>query len=251
MQHTLNRWPARLDIVQGASGLALGLFMWAHMLFVSSILLGKDAMYFVAKMFEGEPIFGKPYPILVSLVATAVFTLLAVHAFLALRKFPASHRQARTLHRHLIGFAHSDTWLWYVQVITGFALMFLASVHIYQLALHPADIGPYASSDRVWSGRMWPLYLILLFVVEIHGGIGMYRLVIKWGLFLGNNPRRNRRRLQLIKWLLTCFFLILGLVTLAAYMKLGAEHADKVGERYVPAQQAHVGSPALSNEKRS
>ena len=36
------------------------------------------------------------------------------------------------------------------------------------------------------------------------------------------------------------FFLALGLATLAAYIKIGIEHADKVGERYVPAwvQQA-------------
>ncbi len=39
------RWPARLDVLQSATGLALGLFMWVHMLFVSSILLGKDAMW--------------------------------------------------------------------------------------------------------------------------------------------------------------------------------------------------------------
>lgn len=229
-----SRWPARMDVLQGATGLALVLFMWAHMLFVSSILLGKDAMYFVARMFEGEPIFGKPYPILVSLVAVSIFTLLVVHAFLALRKFPASYREYHAIHQHMHSFRHSDTWLWYVQVISGFFLLFLASVHLYQLAFHPADIGPYASSDRVWSGRMWPLYLVLLFVVEVHGGIGIYRLVIKWGLFLGKNAKRNRKRLKLVKWLITVFFLVLGLATLAAYMKIGAEHADNVGERYLP-----------------
>jgi fumarate reductase subunit C len=29
--------------------------------------------------------------------------------------------------------------------------------------------------------------------------------------------------------------LALGLVTLAAYMRIGSEHADRYGERYVPA----------------
>jgi hypothetical protein len=33
-----SRWPARLDLIQSASGLFLGLFMWGHMAFVSSIL---------------------------------------------------------------------------------------------------------------------------------------------------------------------------------------------------------------------
>lgn len=235
MTVTVNRWPARLDIAQSATGLILVLFMWAHMLFVSSILLGKDAMYWVARMFEGEPLFGKPYPILVSAVAFSIFLLLAVHALLALRKFPANYQQYRTLNQHLSRFHHTDTWLWVFQVATGFGLFFMASIHLYQMMLHPADIGPYASSDRVWSGRMWPLYLVMLFCVEIHGGIGIYRLVMKWGWFLGNNAKQARRRLQIIKWLLTVFFLVLGLATLAAYMKIGAEHQDRVGERYYPA----------------
>jgi fumarate reductase subunit C len=235
MVASLNRWPARLDVVQGFTGLLLVVFMWAHMGFVSSILLGKDAMYFVARMFEGEPILGKPYPLLVSLVAAVVFILFATHALLALRKFPASYRQYRALHRHLGWFHHSDTALWVLQVITGFALFFLASVHLYQMAFHPGDIGPYASADRVWTGRMWPLYLVMLFAVELHGGIGFYRLLVKWGVFLGDNPKRNRRRLQKIKWGITVFFLTLGVITLGAYIKIGIEHADRAGERYVPA----------------
>ncbi len=39
-----SRWPARLDVVQSASGLFLGLFMWGHMAFVSTILISKDAI---------------------------------------------------------------------------------------------------------------------------------------------------------------------------------------------------------------
>ena len=102
---------------------------------------------------------------------------------------------------------------------------------------HPADIGPYASSDRVWSGRMWPLYLILLFVVEIHAGIGLYRLAMKWGWFVGKDIKKGRKRLQRLKWALTLFFLTLGLVTLLAYIKIGYQHADNVGQRYLPADK--------------
>ena len=231
----INRWPARLDLIQSTTGLILALFMWAHMLFVSSILISHDAMYWVAKMFEGEPLFGKPYPILVSIVALVIFSLFFIHAVLALRKFPAKEKEFTSLRNHLNRFKHGDTFLWYVQVLTGFLLFFLATIHLYQLMLHPADIGPYASSDRVWSGRMWPLYLILLFVVEIHGGIGLYRLTMKWGWFVGKDVKKGRKRLQRLKWALTLFFLILGLATLQAYIKIGYEHADNVGERYAPA----------------
>jgi fumarate reductase subunit C len=230
----LNRWPARLDVIQGASGLLLVLFMWAHMLLVSSILLGHDAMYTVARFFEGQYIFGKPYPQLVSVAVASIAALIVLHALLAMRKFPGSYREYRAFHRHMGSMRHSDTTLWYLQLITGFSMFFLASVHLYTLFTHPADIGPYASADRVWSGMMWPLYLVLLFAVELHGGIGLYRLIVKWGWFPGRDGKRNRRVLKGIKWIITAFFLILGLLTLAAYMKIGIEHSDRAGERYVP-----------------
>jgi len=230
-----------MDMIQGATGAFLVLFMWVHMFMVSSILLGKDAMYWIARMFEGEPIFGQPYPVLVSGFAVFILALIIIHAFLALRRFPNSAGQYHTIHQHMGRLKHSDTTLWYVQVITGFAMFFLASIHLYQLITHPADIGPYASADRVW-GWMWPVYLILLFAVELHAGIGIYRLVVKWGLFLGDNPKRNRHRLYVLKWVLTAFFLTLGVLTLAAYMKIGAEHADRAGERYVPSwHEAPIG----------
>lgn len=233
-----SRWAAWIDVVQGATGLFLALFIWAHMIMVASILLGKDAMYFVARMFEGVPLFGRPFPIIVGSFAVFILALIMIHAVLALRRFPNSASQYQTLHRHIGQLQHSDTTLWYVQVVTGFLLFFLASVHLYQLISHPGNIGPYASSDRIWSGYMWPLYLVLLFVVETHAGIGFYRLVVKWGLTLGMDPRKARQRLKKIKWMLTAFFVALGLLTLAAYIKIGIDHQDRAGERYVPTLQA-------------
>lgn len=232
--NSINRWPAVWDMTQGITGLILVLFMWMHMFMVSSILLGKDAMYFVSRMFEGEPIFGKPYPMLVSSFALLIFIIVVVHAFLAMRKFPADYKQYKIFKKHRKDIRHPDTWLWWIQVITGFVLFFLVLVHLYQLMMHPSDIGPYASSDRIWTGRVWPLYLVLLFAVELHGGIGVYRLAVKWGWFLGKNPKQGRKRLKKLKWALTFFFILLGLMTLSAYMKIGIEHAEKAGERYTP-----------------
>jgi fumarate reductase subunit C len=230
-----SRWPARMDLAQSLTGLALGLFMWGHMFFVSSILISKDAMWIVTKMFEGYFFFGRAFPIIVSGVVAVVFALFVTHAFLAMRKFPANYRQYRMFIGHRKLLAHEDTTLWWVQVVTGFALFFLASVHLYQMLMHPGDIGPYASADRVWSGRWWPIYLVMLFCVELHGGVGLYRLAVKWGWLEGKDANASRKRLKLAKWALTVFFLVLGLATLAAYMKIGHEHRDAVGERYAPA----------------
>lgn len=234
-QSVASALPARLDVLQGASGLLLVLFMWVHMLMVSSILLGNDAMYFVARMFEGEPLLGRPYPILVSLIAGFILAVFVVHALVAIRKIPGSYREYFAFRRHATALRHPDTSLWLLQVVTGFLLMFFAGAHLYQMLLHPADIGPFASADRVWSGRWWPFYLVMLFAVELHGGVGLYRLALKWGWFTDRDGHLPRARLVRIKWWLTGFFIVLGLVTLAAYMKLGYEHRDRIGERYTPA----------------
>jgi fumarate reductase subunit C len=231
-------WPARLDVLQSVTGLALALFMWGHMFLVSSILLGKDAMWMVSKFFEGYFVFGRSYPALVSGVVAAIFVLFVAHAALALRKFPASYRQFRTVRQHARAMRHEDTTLWWWQVITGFALFFLASVHLYIMLTRPDRIGPYASSDRIWTEHLWPLYLLLLFAVEFHAGVGLYRLAMKWGWPASADAARMRRGLKRLKWILTVFFISIGLATLAAYMRIGFEHRDHYGERYVPSHLA-------------
>jgi fumarate reductase subunit C len=228
-------WPARLDWAQSVSGLILALFMWGHMFFVSSILLGKDAMWTITKMFEGYFFFGKAYPGIVSIVVAVVASLIVVHAALAVRKFPINYRQYRTFRGHMKLLHHEDTTLWYWQVLTGFAMFFLAAPHVFQMLTQPGLIGPFESSDRVWSHRWWPLYILLLLAVEVHGGVGLYRLAVKWGWFVGKTPNQTRARLKKLKWALTVFFLALGFATLAAYIKIGIEHAPKAGERYTPA----------------
>jgi fumarate reductase subunit C len=209
--------------------------MWVHMFFVSSILLGKDAMWVVARFFEGYYVFGRPLYWLVSLAVGTVFVLFIAHAALALRKFPSNYRQYRMYREHMADMKHDDTTLWYWQVVTGFALFFMASVHLYIMMTSPDRIGPFESADRVWSDLMWPLYLVMLFAVEFHGGIGLYRLALKWGWFAGPDPLATRRKLRRLKWALTAFFLLLGLATLAAYMKIGIEHAPLYGQPYLPA----------------
>ncbi|MEO8279470.1 MAG: fumarate reductase cytochrome b subunit [Ideonella sp.] len=240
-----SRWPARLDWLQSVSGLLLALFIWGHLLFESSILLGKDAMWRVSKFFEGYYIFGRPLPWIVSIIAAVVFALLMLHAVLALRKFPINYRQYRSFSDHKHSMKHADTTQWWWQVITGFAMFFLAPVHLYVVMSRPDRIGPYASADRVWSDYFWPLYLVLLIVVVVHAIVGLYRLALKWGWFAGTgtDPNAARRRLNTLKWALTAFFLVLGLVTLAAYVRIGIEHAAHAGERYTPAWAVQPPAP--------
>lgn len=240
-----SRWPARLDLLQSASGLFLALFLMAHMFFVSSILISYDAFYQVARFFEGVHFLGKPYPILVSGVVAVILAIFIAHAWLAMRKFPAGYRQYRAFIAHKNGLRHGDTSLWWLQIWTGFALFFMATIHLYDMLTQPALIGPYESADRVWTGNMWPLYLMLLLAAELHASIGLYRLAIKWGWFDSAKPNLSRRRLRWAKHGISAFYITLGLVTLAAYVDLGRTHADKAGERYVP---THLSAPAATGK---
>ena len=231
-----SRTPAKLDYIQSATGLFLALFMWGHMLLVSSILLGEEAMYTVSKFLEGEFIFGESYPLLVSFTAGFIFIVFIAHALVAIRKFPGSYKQYRLYRAHMNRMKHGDTNLWFYQVFTAFVMFFLGSVHLYIIMTNPAEIGPYASSDRIVSDWMAPLYLLLLLAVEFHGSIGLYRLAIKWGWFEGKDPKKSRKKLKTYKWVITIFFLTLGLLSLAAYIKIGLSHQEQniVGKRYHP-----------------
>jgi succinate dehydrogenase/fumarate reductase cytochrome b subunit len=113
-----SHWPARLDFVQSASGLFLGLFMWGHMAFVSTILISNDAMWWVTKMFEGQFILGKAYPAIVSFVVAIVSVMFVLHGLLAMRKFPANWNEYRSFASHRKILRHEDTTLWWVQACT-------------------------------------------------------------------------------------------------------------------------------------
>lgn len=234
-----SRLPAKLDYLQSATGGFLALFMWGHMLLVSSILVSKDFMYTITKLLEASFIFEGGNPLLVTIAAVVIFIIFIMHAGLGMRKLPGNFKQYQVMRAHAKHMNHDDTKLWFTQAGTGFAMFFLGSVHLYIIMTHSAEIGPYASADRVWSEWMWPLYILLLLAVEFHGTIGLYRLAVKWGWFDGDDPRATRKKLKAWKKSLTWFFLILGFATLAAYMKIGYENAQagKVGERYVPTAQ--------------
>jgi fumarate reductase subunit C len=231
------------------SGVLLVLFMWGHMFFVSSILISKEAMWTITRMFEGYFLFGQSYPGIVSAVVLAVWLLLVVHVIFALRRIPVSIEQFQIFSQHRRRLTHPDTTAWWVQIMTGFALLFLVSPHLFQMLMHPAEIGPYASADRVWSGHWWPLYLLLLFCVELHAGFGLYRVAVKWGIPGSHDPIRQRQLLHRLKWFLTVFFLGLGLLTLTAYMKIGYAHQSQRGQPYSPSHSQS--SPMLHEQAYS
>jgi len=235
-----SRVPAKLDYIQSATGLFLGLFMWGHMFFVSSILISKDFMYTITKMFEGSMFFKVPQPWIVSAVVFFVFVVFITHALLGMRKLPITFRQYQAYKTHAVMMKHDDTSMWLIQAFTGFAMFFLGSAHLLMMMVQADKIGPYGSSMRMWGDFMWPFYLLLLLAVEFHGGIGLYRLCVKWGWFEGENAKESRKKLKQAKWAVTAFFLALGLLTLAAYVKYGYEYSNGLMDKYKPTAQIEV-----------
>ena len=72
-----SRMPARLDMLQSLTGLILGLFIWVHILFDSSIIFGKAAFSFVSRNLELAFLSdtGHGYPAAVFVAALIIFTL--------------------------------------------------------------------------------------------------------------------------------------------------------------------------------
>jgi fumarate reductase subunit C len=234
MQKKKSRIPAKLDFLQSATGLVLAVFIMFHLIFESSILLGKDSMYALTKLFEGEFIIEGGSPLFIVFLAIGVSVVFISHALLAMRKFPSSYREYMRFRTHAKLMNHNDTNLWFIQITTGFMLFFLGSIHLYIMMTQPSNIGPFASSDRIYSDSSWIMYLMLLVSVVLHAGVGIYRLVMKWGWFDGKNPRENRVKTRKIIKLATLFYLIIGLLSLVSYIKIGYEHQESYGERYLP-----------------
>ncbi|PAF43513.1 fumarate reductase cytochrome b subunit [Helicobacter sp. 11S02629-2] len=217
-----SRVPARLDVIQSVTGFILAIFMIVHMLLVSSILISQDFMYKVTKVLEADFLGPLGGPWVVSIIAIIIIAIMVIHAFFAMRKFPINYRQFKILKTHKGLMKHGDTTMWVIQAATGFILFFTAAVHLYVMLTQPGSIGPNASSYRFVTENFWILYIVLLFTVELHGSIGLYRIAIKWGWFksLGING------LKWIKWIITVVFIVLGLFTYGAYVKIGLGHMN-------------------------
>ena len=218
-----SRVPAYLDFIQSVSGLLLALFIVGHIIFEASILLGPDAMETMTLFFEGYYVFGERYPIIITFLAAFIFFLFILHSGLAMRKIPSTYLQYKAFNDHKNRFRHEDTSLWMVQVVTGFAMFFLGSVHLYFMMVNPSKIGPYLSAQRVVEGWMWPLYLLLLFCVVLHTFIGLYRLALKWGWFEGNNYRRSRKIMKNLMRAGIAAYIVIGLASLGTYISIGLQ----------------------------
>ncbi len=221
------------EIISGASGLMLALFMWGHIVLVGSILTGARGFDWLASFLEDYYI-AQPTVVL-------IFFLFLVHAVFASRKIPAELRERRRILQISRGLRnsgrgrkvpgtspaafepHIDSYLWIWQVRTGMVILVLGSFHLVLLGLDVltpifgdmTGIESATTLSRV-SGGLWLPYAILLVCVEFHASVGLFRLAVKWGV--GSRISRSglRKMEQVVFWVI----LGLGIITLLVLSEL-------------------------------
>jgi fumarate reductase subunit C len=195
---------AYLDWLQMLSGAVLVVFMWSHLLLVSSILVGPKVMNSLAWFFEASYMAQVGGPL--------VFLAFLLHFALAARKIPFTTQEQRLMLANAKRLRHRDTWLWIVQAVTAMGILIMGSIHMWSV-LTNLPITAEKSAARVQTGFWFVFYLLLLPMVELHVGVGFYRMLVKWG-FLDRTGRVSLKRGENV---LTALFIVVGLLTLLRY----------------------------------
>ncbi len=201
------KWDGALDWLQMLSGAGLILFMWCHMLLVSSVVISPDLMDAIAWFFEatGMAQVGGPF----------IFLVFLMHFVLAARKIPFRMDGQKVIWQHARMMRHSDTWLWVVQAVSAMLILVMGSIHMW-VVLTDLPITAVKSAARIQSGFWAVFYLFLLPLIELHVGIGFYRIGVKWG-FIKDKDRPRFKRGENI---LTLMFIGIGLITLIRFLFL-------------------------------
>lgn len=201
------RTEAMWDFLQMCTGVSLVLFMWAHMILVASVnidLGGGRVMNLIAHFFEAT--------YMAQLGGPLIFLTMLAHFVLAARKLPFRVSEMKAMWTHTKRFNHQDTWFWMIQAFTAFIILVLGSIHMWTV-LTNLPITAARSAARIQTGWWLLLYLVLLPCIELHVGIGAYRIGVKWGWI----KRDNRAYFHGIENKLTLVFITIGLITLVTF----------------------------------
>ncbi|BDQ33045.1 succinate dehydrogenase/fumarate reductase cytochrome b subunit [Pseudodesulfovibrio portus] len=201
------KWDGALDWLQMLSGVSLILFMWCHMLLVSSVVISPDVMNAIAWFFEATGMAQVGGPL--------IFLVFLMHFVLAARKIPFRMDGQKTIWQHARMMRHGDTWLWVVQAVSAMLILVMGSIHMW-VVLTDLPITAAKSAARIQGGFWAVFYLFLLPLAELHVGIGFYRIGVKWG-FVKDKDRSRFKRGENI---LTLIFIGIGLITLVRFLFL-------------------------------
>lgn len=242
-----SKYLAYCDVAQSVTGLILGLFLFCHMAFTSSIQFGKTLFANLIATSGGAFIDGEEHLWMHVVFVGFIFLCVVIHALCALRRFPTSYRQCRDIKAHYRLLKHEDTTLWMVQLVTAFLLFLLVFPHLISMLTNPAGFDPNLIGVHTYHNGMIYTFIFLV-VTELHGMIGLYRLAVKWDIFAKNPEReiidqRQGDRAGLRKTMLAIALLMIVCGTLTAWKNysIGAEQVanGQEAQRYeIPAGEA-------------
>ncbi|WP_071546029.1 succinate dehydrogenase/fumarate reductase cytochrome b subunit [Pseudodesulfovibrio hydrargyri] len=198
---------AALDWLQMLTGASLILFMWCHMLLVSSVVISPGVMNAIAGFFEATYMAQVGGPL--------IFLTFLVHFALAARKIPFRAEGQGTIWAHAKMMKHRDTWLWVVQAATAMIILILGAIHMW-VVLNDLPITAAKSAARMQHFWWFLFYMILLPSVELHVSVGFYRIAVKWG-FVKSEQRKGFKRFETT---LFSIFMVIGVITLIRFITL-------------------------------
>ncbi len=203
-----SRYDASLDWLQMLTGASLILFMWCHMLLVSSVVISPNLMNAIAEFFESTYMAQVGGPL--------IFLTFLVHFGLAARKIPFRVEGQSTILQHAKMMKHRDTWLWVVQAVTAMIILILGSIHMW-VVLNDLPITAAKSAARMQHFWWFVFYMVLLPSVELHVSVGFYRIGVKWG-FVKAEQRHGFKRFEST---LFTIFMVIGIITLIRFLMFG------------------------------
>ncbi|MFQ6615242.1 MAG: hypothetical protein ACE5HZ_00555 [Fidelibacterota bacterium] len=219
----INEW------IGGVTGAILALFIWGHLVFESTILIGRGAYDAVANFLEHTIYIAQPTVLFITLV-------FFIHFVWSSRKIPAKLRERKRMMKLGLSIKqakgrwdqdprseirlryHFETSLWIWQVRTGFIVLATGAFHLFLVtwniftdmgvAGQEAGLSAAIATSRVGSG-LWILYGVLMLSVVAHTAIGTYRLLVKWFA----DTWFVRKYARILFYFLFWFFVVLGTAT--------------------------------------
>lgn len=202
-----SRKDAVLDWIQMLTGAGLVLFMWCHMILVSSVVVSPKAMNAIAGFFEST--------YMAQLGGPLIFLVFLIHFVIAARKIPFRSKGQETIWKHARMMQHRDTWLWVVQAVTAMIILVMGAAHMW-VVLTDLPITAAKSAARIQTGWWFLFYMVLLPCVELHVSVGFYRIGVKWGLI----KSEERKKAKKFESGLFTIFIVIGVITLIRFFTL-------------------------------
>ena len=192
-----------VEMVQMVSGLLLVLFLWTHMVFVASIIVGVGSFSALASFMDRYE--------LVPVTAVVLVFIFAAHIGAIMRHLPARWAEQKVAWRHAKLIRHKDTWSWLFQIVTGMGILLFAFIHI--VAVTYGGISVSLSKGRIDNPGFLIFYAVLLLISEYHASVGLYRIFVKWGYL-------NRHRTDRVLGAISILMILVGFVTLGVFLTL-------------------------------